>query len=167
MNRVIWLAVAQGFRRAALPLAWYYAVTLALPLANGAAEAGAAFAKHALVVLILPPVLIVLACAIHEMARVVARARAHLTNVVSTKTRKHETNAFFGEEVDFVIEAGRTLLPIEVKAAARPQVNDAKHLPAFREEYGRRCGPGLVLHTGDAIEWLAPGVMAAPWWKVL
>jgi predicted AAA+ superfamily ATPase len=72
-----------------------------------------------------------------------------------------------GEEVDFVIEAGRTLLPIEVKATARPRVNDAKHLRVFREEYGRRCRPGLVLHTGDAIEWLAPGVLAAPWWKVL
>jgi hypothetical protein len=24
-----------------------------------------------------------------------------------------------------------------------------------------------VLHTGDAIEWLAPGLLAAPWWRVL
>jgi hypothetical protein len=66
-----------------------------------------------------------------------------------------------------VIEAGRTLLPIEVKATATPRVSDAKHLRVFREEYGRRCRPGLVLHTGDAIEWLAPGILAAPWWKVL
>jgi len=65
------------------------------------------------------------------------------------------------------IEAGRSLLPIEVKATARPRVDDAKHLRVFREEYGRRCRPGLVLHTGDAIEWLAPGILAAPWWKVL
>jgi uncharacterized protein len=72
-----------------------------------------------------------------------------------------------GEEVDFVIETSRTLLPIEVKASARPRVGDAKHLRTFREEYGRRCRPGLVLHTGDVIEWLAPGVLAAPWWKVL
>ena len=72
-----------------------------------------------------------------------------------------------GEEVDFVIEAGSMLLPIEVRATARPRVGDAKHLRTFREEYGRRCRPGLVLHTGDAIEWLAPGLLAAPWWKVL
>ena len=72
-----------------------------------------------------------------------------------------------GEEVDFVIEAGRTLLPIEVKATDRPRVGDGKHLRSFREEYGRRCRAGLVLHTGDAIEWLAPGALAAPWWKVL
>lgn len=72
-----------------------------------------------------------------------------------------------GEEVDFVIEAGRTLMPIEVKAAARPRVADAKHVLSFRQEYGKRCRAGLVLHTGDAVEWLAPGVLAAPWWKVL
>jgi hypothetical protein len=50
-----------------------------------------------------------------------------------------------GEEVDFVIEAGSMLLPIEVKATARPRVVDAKHLRTFREEYGRRCRPGLML----------------------
>lgn len=72
-----------------------------------------------------------------------------------------------GEEVDFVIEAGRALLPIEVKSTAQPRVDDGKHLRVFREEYGRRCRSGLVLHTGDRIEWLSPGVLAAPWWKVL
>ena len=72
-----------------------------------------------------------------------------------------------GEEVDFVIEAGRMLLPIEVKATSRPHVADARHLHSFREEYGRRCRPGLVLHAGDAVEWLAPGILAAPWWKIL
>jgi hypothetical protein len=69
--------------------------------------------------------------------------------------------------VDLVIEAGRTLMPIEVKAAPRPRVADAKHLLSFRQEYGKRCRAGLLLHTGEAVEWLAPGVLAAPWWKVL
>src|ERR687888_669404 len=64
-----------------------------------------------------------------------------------------------GEESDFVIEAGRTLLPIEVKSTARPRPDDAKHLLVFREEYRRRCRPGLLVHTGDAIEWLAAGVL--------
>jgi predicted AAA+ superfamily ATPase len=72
-----------------------------------------------------------------------------------------------GEEVDFVIEVGNTLLPIEVKATDRPRTGDVKHLLSFREEYGRRCRPGLLLHTGTKIEWLAPGVLAAPWWAVL
>ena len=73
MSHVIWAAVARTFRRAALPLTWYYAVTLALPLANGAAHAGAVFVEHALIVLILPPVLLVLTSVTREMARVLAR----------------------------------------------------------------------------------------------
>jgi Ca-activated chloride channel family protein len=62
-------AIVRAFRRAALPLASYYGVTLALPLANGAARAGAAFVEHALVVLFVPPCLITVACATHEVAR--------------------------------------------------------------------------------------------------
>ena len=68
MNRAMWPAVARAFHRAAPPLAWYYAVTLGLPLANGAAQARAAFVEHALVVLVLPPMLIVLACVTREIA---------------------------------------------------------------------------------------------------
>src|SRR5947208_2461209 len=113
-----------------------------------------------------------------ELAGLGEPAGAHLENLVLNDllawrdVRLNRPEVLYwrtatGEEVDFVIEAGRTLLPIEVKATARPRVDDAKHLRVFREEYGRRCRPGLVLHTGDATEWLAPGVLAAPWWKVL
>jgi hypothetical protein len=72
-----------------------------------------------------------------------------------------------GEEVDFVIEAGDTLLPIEVKATARPRIPDAKHLRSFREEYRGQCRAALLLHAGDQLGWLAPGILAAPWWRVL
>ena len=72
-----------------------------------------------------------------------------------------------GEEVDFVVEADRRLLPIEVKAGARPRLSDAAHLRTFRAEYGSRARAGLLLHTGSTLEWLAPDVLAAPWWRVL
>ena len=72
-----------------------------------------------------------------------------------------------GEEVDFVVEAGNRLLPIEVKATRRPRLRDAAHLRAFRAEYGNAARAGLLLHTGAAVEWLAPDVLAAPWWRVL
>jgi hypothetical protein len=72
-----------------------------------------------------------------------------------------------GAEVDFVIEAGGQLLPIEVKAAARPRLADAAHLRTFREEYGRKARAGLLLHTGRTTEWISPDVLAAPWWRVL
>lgn len=69
MNRIRRINVLRVFRRTAVPLAWYYAVTLALPLANGAAQSGAVFTEHALVVLIVPPGIIVFACAVHTIAR--------------------------------------------------------------------------------------------------
>ena len=60
MNRTLSVVVAEAFRRMARPLTWYYAITLAIPIANGAAKAGATFVDHALVVLIFPPVLILI-----------------------------------------------------------------------------------------------------------
>jgi predicted AAA+ superfamily ATPase len=72
-----------------------------------------------------------------------------------------------GEEVDFVIEAAGRLLPIEVKATARPRLADAAHLRTFRAEYGKQARAGLLLHAGNALEWLAPDGLAAPWWRVL
>jgi predicted AAA+ superfamily ATPase len=72
-----------------------------------------------------------------------------------------------GEEVDFVIETGGRLLPIEIKASARPRLADAAHLRTFRAEYGKKSRAALLLHTGNTLEWLAPDVLAAPWWKVL
>jgi hypothetical protein len=72
-----------------------------------------------------------------------------------------------GEEVDFVVEWSGRLFPIEVKAAARPRLRDAKSLAVFREEYGNRAGAGLVLHTGGELSWLADGILACPWWRVM
>ncbi len=72
-----------------------------------------------------------------------------------------------GEEVDFVVESAGRLLPIEVKAGARPRLGDIAHLRSFRQEYGTKARAALLLHTGSTLEWLAPGVLAAPWWRVL
>jgi len=71
------------------------------------------------------------------------------------------------EEIDFVIEAAGRLLPIEVKSTTRPRLGDARHLGAFHAEYGEKARAGLLLHAGQALEWLGPRVLAAPWWKVL
>ena len=72
-----------------------------------------------------------------------------------------------GQEVDLVIEDGERLLPIEIKATAHPRLRDVRHLRTFRAEYGERARAGLLLHTGTTLEWLAPDVLAAPWWRVL
>ena len=65
--------VVHAFGRTALPLVAYYGVTLALPLLNGAGRSGAAFVQHAVIVLAVPPILVMLICAVHSMVRVAAR----------------------------------------------------------------------------------------------
>jgi hypothetical protein len=72
-----------------------------------------------------------------------------------------------GEEVDLVVEAEGRLLPIEIKAAARPRLADTAHLRSFRAEYGRKARAGLLLHAGSTLAWLTPDVLATPWWRVL
>ena len=72
-----------------------------------------------------------------------------------------------GEEVDFVVEVGDGLLPIEVKASSSPRLRDAAHLRSFRAEYAPRARSGLLLHGGADTQWLAPDVLAVPWWRVL
>ena len=71
------------------------------------------------------------------------------------------------EEVDFVIEVDGAVLPIEVKATRRPRLRDTAGLRAFRAEYYRTARAGLLLHGGDSVEWITPGVLAAPWWRVI
>ena len=70
-------------------------------------------------------------------------------------------------EVDFVIEAGGRLLPIEVKAAARPGYSDTRGLRAFREEYPNRFTGGLLLHGGAELQWMSDRILAVPWWRVM
>ncbi len=72
-----------------------------------------------------------------------------------------------GEEVDFVLEIGEQLVPIEVRATSRPSLRDAANIRLFRQEYGSAARTGLLLHTGEQIEWLAPDVLAVPWWRVM
>ena len=103
---------------------------------------------------------------------------AHLENVILQDlvawrdARTDRAELFYwrtttGEEVDFVIEAGGTLLPVEVKATAKPRLADCAHLRTFRQEYGQRARAGLLLHTGRHAEWLAPDVLAVPWWTIV
>lgn len=72
-----------------------------------------------------------------------------------------------GAEVDLVVEHQGKLLPIEVKASSKPRLADARALTVFREEYPDLARTGLLLHTGPEVEWIAEGVLAAPWWRVI
>lgn len=44
---------------------------------------------------------------------------------------------------------------------------DAANLRSLRAEYGETARSGLLLHAGETVDWIAPGVLAAPWWRVL
>jgi hypothetical protein len=44
---------------------------------------------------------------------------------------------------------------------------DARGLQPFRDEYGRAALAALLLHDGHEITWLADGILAAPWWRVI
>ena len=72
-----------------------------------------------------------------------------------------------GQEVDLLIETGGRLLPIELKATSRPRLGDASNLRVFREEYGKKARAGLLQHTGASLEWIAPDVLAVPWWRII
>lgn len=72
-----------------------------------------------------------------------------------------------GEEVDLVIEVRGKLTPIEIKATRKPRLSDVKHLLAFQEQYEATAGAGILLHGGEGVQWLAPTVLAVPWWTVI
>lgn len=72
-----------------------------------------------------------------------------------------------GQEVDFVVETPRRLLPIEVKASARLSGSDVKGLEAFLDEYPDLADGGLLLHGGKETYRFTKRVLAAPWWKVI
>ena len=103
---------------------------------------------------------------------------AHLENLVlldllSWRDSQQDSPEIFywrtttGKEVDFVIEANGQLFPIEVKSTTRPGFRDSVNLRLFRSQYQENCKAGLVLHTGNTLSWLAPNVLAAPWWAVM
>jgi predicted AAA+ superfamily ATPase len=72
-----------------------------------------------------------------------------------------------GAEVDFVIDDGQRLLPIEVKTTTQPSTGDLASLRTFAAEYGERVNGALLLHTGAQTFWIAKSTLAVPWWRVL
>jgi len=67
------------------------------------------------------------------------------------------------KEVDFVIEHGRQILPIEVKLSKKPTIHDAASLLDFIDEHPQAMR-GVVIHGGNDVYWLHSKVIAVPWW---
>ena len=69
-------------------------------------------------------------------------------------------------EVDFVIEQGHTVLPIEVKTSRTVDARDLRGLEAFLAAYPRRAQAGLLLYDGTEVRQYGR-IVVAPWWMVL
>ncbi len=70
-------------------------------------------------------------------------------------------------EVDFVLEWRGRLIPIEVKASARPSVADTRGIRLFMDLYRDQVIGGLVLHAGTECFPITEGLLAAPVDRVL
>jgi predicted AAA+ superfamily ATPase len=71
-----------------------------------------------------------------------------------------------GLEVDFIVDAGDRLIPIEVKWTDSPTPADARHLRAFLDEKPKRAGTGYVVCRCPRPQKLADNVTALPWWAI-
>jgi predicted AAA+ superfamily ATPase len=89
------------------------------------------------------------------------------TSTVGPRPQVMHWRTASGQEVDAVVELGDRLLAVEVKATATPTAHDARHLRAFRAEYGDAVAGCLLLHTGDDVYRLEEGIVVAPWWRVV
>jgi hypothetical protein len=93
---------------------------------------------------------------------------AVLSEILKTiRGRGEEPQIYFfrtstGVEVDFVLETNRKLIPIEVKSSSTPRPEMAAAIATFRKDFPRQAQPGYVVHTGDVLLPLEPGVTAIP-----
>jgi predicted AAA+ superfamily ATPase len=93
---------------------------------------------------------------------------AVLIEVLRTLThRGQEPQVYFwrmaaGVEVDFVVDTGEALVPIEAKLSTTPNPAMAKGINAFKGDFGGRVAKGYVVHPGDAALPLGPNATALP-----
>ncbi len=93
---------------------------------------------------------------------------AVLSEIVKTLTHRGiDPQVYFwrtiaGTEVDFVVETGGKLVPIEVKLSATPRPAMASAIETFQKDFGDKAMPGYVVHPGDIILPLGSGVTALP-----
>lgn len=74
----------------------------------------------------------------------------------------HYWRTHTGEEVDFVVEWRRKLLPIEVKRGARLRSSDTREVESFLADHPRLAPFGVVLYGGREVVRLRERVLAAP-----
>lgn len=68
-----------------------------------------------------------------------------------------------GTEVDIVIEQQGRLVPVEVKQTATPRPAMASGLVSFMADYADVTGKAWLVHLGNTVLPLAPGIVAVPY----
>ena len=68
-----------------------------------------------------------------------------------------------GAEIDFVLEFGGTLIPIEVKWTERPSLKDSRHLRSFLAENPTRAPHGYIICRCPRPLALSERITALPW----
>ncbi len=68
-----------------------------------------------------------------------------------------------GAEIDYIVEQGGALTPIEVKWTERPSVSDARHLLTFLKEHPRQARRGYVICRCARPLQLHEQITALPW----
>lgn len=56
-----------------------------------------------------------------------------------------------GKEIDFILDNGKNLIPIEVKAAHTVTLHDFRHIQYFIEQYQGKVLQGIVLYSGERV----------------
>ncbi len=93
---------------------------------------------------------------------------AVLSEIVRTLTHRGiDPQVYFwrtmaGTEVDFVVETGAGLIPIEVKLSATPRPAMGGAIKTFQGDMESAAMPGYVVHPGDIRLPLGPGVTTLP-----
>ncbi|MGH7718268.1 MAG: ATP-binding protein [Gemmatimonadaceae bacterium] len=71
-----------------------------------------------------------------------------------------------GQEVDFVLQQGRALVPVEIKTTDAAKRRDARHLATFLERHST-AKRGVLLSSDPEVRLLGDRIVAAPWWGVV
>ena len=87
---------------------------------------------------------------------------AVLAELMTPHARLYYWRTGAGVEVDFVVEHGRRLLPVEVKLTANPGFDDVRALKVFLQAHPE-APVGVLIHTGGEVRRLGERIIAMPW----
>jgi uncharacterized protein len=75
----------------------------------------------------------------------------------------HHLRTRDGAEVDFIVEHGGKLTPIEVKWTSKPAQSDVRHVATFLKEHPRQADRGYLICRCPHPMQLTEGIVALPW----